>query len=159
MKLAWLMGFDVGYCDLEISGRILKNDSLRYDEVPYSSVSHWSAVTEPRFHHFGENASGQYDRLEPCYSDGEQSVSECKSQGLFSGFHLLHQTGFGDLQAGCKAGLLASTHEASQCSGRGCSLYAVTTGNWSAGVRVSVAYCFPQRVKAVTTQWAINEMT
>lgn len=63
----------------------------------------------------GKNTSGQYDRLEPCYSAGEQSVSECKSQGSFSRFHLLHQTGFGDLQADCKARLLAFTPEASQC--------------------------------------------
>lgn len=145
MKLAWLMGFNVGYCDLEISGWILKNDSLGYDEVPYSSVSHWSALIEPSFNHFGENTSGQYDRLEPCYSDGEQSVSECKSQGSFSRFHLLHQTGFGDLQAGCKAGHLASTHEASQCSGRDCPLYVVTTGNWSAGVGVFCRLLFFHR--------------
>lgn len=78
MKLAWLKGFDVGYYDLEISGWILKNGSLGYDEVPYSSVSHWRALYEPRFNHFGKNTSGQYGRLEPCYSDGEQSVSECK---------------------------------------------------------------------------------
>lgn len=54
-------------------------------------------------------------------------------------------TGFGVLQAGCKARRSACIHDASQCSGWDCPLYIVTTGNWSSGVRVFwSSVVFPQ---------------
>lgn len=135
------MGFDVGYCDLEISGRILKNDSLGYNEVPYSSVSHWSALTEPRFHHWEKHQwpVWQTGTLLLCWG------TECLWVQITR--LLLQVPSSPSNWIWWSAGWLQSQafsfySWSFSMSGWGCPLYAMTTGNWSAGVRFSVTYCF-----------------